>query len=282
MSDVSIDSVLGEFSPTDYSVRLLEVILKAIPNAPSYSHYRSVEDAVRHFDPNASAEVYAEARALANEQDLKDVLWMGGLLDTGDKGYAMYTGLRSAVNWFFGDKSKGLENDDEQRNDAIMKAFGVAYVAWNAFPGTLAQKANAFRTCAAGQAMLAYYGAAEVALPFADNALVGGGSFISTLMNKAGAAQAARLTSMAGGKSMDEAKGMLNSIIGPMEQAAALASKHVAPIANAAKQYVPSAMGGADKVAGVVASGADMLPVYRLLTARLAAESAALRALKRV
>jgi hypothetical protein len=38
-------------------------------------------------------------------------------------------------------------------------------------------------------------------------------------------------------------------------------------------------MDGADKVAGVVASGADVLPVYRLLGARLAAEGAIIRAL---
>jgi hypothetical protein len=280
MADLTIDGMLGEYSPSDYSVRLVETILKAIPNAPAYVHYRSIDDAVRALNPEATAAQYAEARALANERDVKDLLWMGGLLDTGDQGYAVYTGIRSALNFFFGDKSKGLENDDEQRNDAILKAVGIAYMVWHAYPGTLAEKTAAFRNSPAGQTIAIYYGAAEVALPFADNALVSGGNFVSTMFAKAGNVQVDRLIGMAGGKSMDNAKAMLNSIMQPLEQVSATASKYVGPIAATAKQYVPGVVGGADKVAGVVAAGADVLPIYRLLASRLAAESVARRALK--
>jgi hypothetical protein len=279
MSELSIDGVLGEYKPEDYSVRILEVVLKAIPNSPAYVHYRSVEDAVRALNPNASAAQLAEARALANDRDLKDVLWMGSTLDTVDNGYAIFTGLKTVWNLFSGAGAKALENDDQQRNDAIIKALGIAYMVYHAYPGTLAQKVNAFRATGAGQTLAIYYGAADVALPFADNALVGGGNFISTTWNKYGAAQLSRLGGMMGGRSIDEAKSTLDGILQPLEQVAATASRYVQPIAATAKQYVPSVVSGADKVAGVVASGTDMLPVYKLLSARLAAESAARRAL---
>jgi hypothetical protein len=180
---------------------------------------------------------------------------------------------------FFGDKSVGLENDEQQRNDAILKALGIAYMVWYAYPGTIAEKTKAFGKSPAGQTISIYYGAAEVALPFADNALVGGGNFIGSLFSKSGDSQVARLAGLAGGKSMDEAHKMLGSMMASMEKVAATATRYVAPIAKAAKEYVPGVMSGADKVAGVVASGADMLPIYQLLSARLAAESAARQAL---
>lgn len=283
MSELTIDGVLGEYKPEDYSVRILEVILKAIPGAPAYTHYRSVEDAVRALNPNASAAQLSEARALANDRDLKNVLWMGSTLDTVDNGYAVFTGLKSAWNMFFGGGgSAALDNDDQQRNDAMIKALGIAYMVYNAYPGTLAEKVTAFKDSPAGRTIAIYYGAAEVALPFADNALVGGGSFISTSWDKYGAGQVSKLGGMMAGRSLDEAKNTLAGIIQPLEQVASTASKYVQPIAQTAKQYIPSAIAGADKVAGVVASGTDMLPVYKLLSARLAAESAARRALNTV
>lgn len=280
MSEMTIDSVLGEYKADDYSVRLLETILKIVPGAPAYAHYRTVEDAVRALKPNATAADFAEARAVANDRDLKNVLWMAGLMDTGDQAYGVYTGIRSAISFFFGDRSQALETDNQQRNDAILKAFGLAYMVYNAYPGTMAEKVNAFRGSEAGQTLAVYYGAADIALPFADNVLTSGGNFIGDMIAKGGAAQTARLTSMAGGQSLDGAKNMLDSIIQPLENVAKLTSQYVKPIAEGAKQYVPSAMAATDKVAGVVATGADVLPVYRLLGARLAAESAARRALK--
>jgi hypothetical protein len=42
-------------------------------------------------------------------------------------------------------------------------------------------------------------------------------------------------------------------------------------------QHLPSVMGAVDKLAGAVAGGVDVLPFYRYLVARLAAESCVLR-----
>jgi len=258
---------------------LVEVILKAIPNAPAYTHYRSVEDAVRALNPNATPAQFAEVRALANDRDLKEVLWMGDIMDTGDSSYAVYTGIRSALNFFFGDKSVGLENDDQQRNDAVLKALGLAYMTYYAFPGSMAEKLAAFKSNPAAQTMAIYYGAAEVALPFTDNALTGGSSMVSSLWSKYGSSQVSRLAGLMKGKSTEDATSTLNTLMNSLDQVTATASRYTTPIAAAAKQYVPGVVSGADKVAGVVAAGADMLPIYRLLSARLAAESAAQRAL---
>ena len=220
MSNVTVNQALAEFKPDDYSVRLVQAVLAAVPGAPEYTHYTTVADAVAAIAPGSMAEQLAAGEALGNAQDpqLHEVLWMGRVLDTGDSGYAIYTGVRSALNFFFGDKSIGLENDVQQRNDAVLKAVGLSYMVWHAYPGSVAEKAETFKHSPAGQTLAAYYGAVEVALPFADNALVAGGSFLHSLFTEIGPAQLARLGSMAGGKSLDGAKQMLESVMQPLER----------------------------------------------------------------
>lgn len=281
MAGKTIDEALAEYKPEDYSVRLLQGVLAVLPGAPAYVHYRNVEDAVRALAPNATAAQLAEARALANDRDLQDVVWMAGLMDTGDSAYGVYTGLRSALGFFFGDRAKALETDDQQRNDAALKAVALGYLVWNAYPGSVAEKSKAFAASTTGQQLAWYYAAVEVALPFADNALTSTGDMLSELVNGAGDAQTGRLSKLAGGLDLSRAREMLAGIVEPLRGLTAKASQYVEPVARSARTYLPGVMATTDKVAGAVATGADLLPVYRLLGARLAAESAARRALGR-
>jgi hypothetical protein len=276
---MSINQALAEFKATDYTPKLCEAVLKVMPYSPDYVHFTTLDEAVAALRPRASAADIERVRAMDKDETLNDVLWMAKLLDTGDSGYMIYTGVRSAVNFFFGDKSRGLETDDQQRNDAVLKALGLAYMIYKAYPGSIAEKANLFRSTPTGQALALYYASVEVALPFADNALVKGGNILEDLFSKEGGEQMSRLTSMAGDHGIEGAQSMLTSIAEPLKRVVDHASNYVQPVAESAKKYVPAVMDGADKVAGVVASGADVLPVYRLLGARLAAEGAIIRAL---
>lgn len=280
MFDLSIDGVLGDYKETNLSVRLVGTILKVIPGAPVYVHYHTVEDAVRAINPDATAAQFAKARALSNDPKIKKILWMGRLIDGADSAFVVATGIRSGWNFFFGDKSKGLENDKEQAWDATVKMLGISYMLWHAYPGTVVEKAVAFKSSPAGQTIATYYGVADIALPFSDNALSSGGNFIGSLWSKYGDGQSERLAGMlGGGESLTGPMKMLQMIIKPVEAITASVGPHVANIAATVKQYIPGIMATTDKVAGVVASGVDMLDVYRLLSARLAAESAARGAL---
>jgi hypothetical protein len=60
-----------------------------------------------------------------------------------------------------------------------------------------------------------------------------------------------------------------------METAVQQVLPYATRIADGAKSFVPGAANVADKVASVVATGADALPVYKYLVARLAAEACA-------
>jgi len=271
-----LNNALMEYKSDDYTVRLLGAVYSVLPGAPDWSYYSSLAQAVNAFD--VPADQARRAQEIAGTEPIQDVIWMSRLMDKGDSGYAIYTGVRSALNRFFGDGSRGIETDDQQRNDAVLKALGIGYMAWKAFDGTIPERAAAFKATSAGQALLWYYGAIEVALPFADNALLKGGDIMANLFDDLGAEQVDRLAGLAGGKDLGGVQEMLTSLSGSLRGAVDAAAPHIEPVAGAARKYVPGVMGSADKVAGLVATGADVLPVYRLLGARLAAEAAIYRA----
>jgi hypothetical protein len=275
-----VDQALQQFTPDALTCKLLRAVYGVVPYSPKFDQFLSVDDALRSVRPEAGGTDFVRARDMAaNGPEVADILWMGRLMDTGDKGYAIATGVFSAINLFRGKGAASLDNDAQQRNDAALKALGIAYMAYKAYPGSLAEKADAFRASPAGQALAVYYAAIEIALPFADNAAMASGDFLSKLFDQEAAGQSSRLASMAGGQNLEGAHAMLQALTGQLQKVVDVAKGYVKPIADAASPYVPGLMGGADKVAGLVASAADVMPVYNLLSARLAAESAARRAL---
>lgn len=273
----SILSRLAEFSPTDTTPRLVSAIFSVIPGAPALPPYPALPSVVAAL--GGGPEAMGGASRHLNDPDLADVLWMSGLVDSGDRGYAVVTGVSSALKMFFGSgiKSEALETDDQQRNDAVLKAFALAYIAWKAFPGTLPERAAAFAAAPAGRALLTWYAAIEIGLPFADNALSSGGNAFSTLMDRYGSAQLQRFSGLLGSKGGEGVPGALAALTGPIQSAVTAVEPHMARVADTAKQHLPGAMNTGDKVAGVLANVADVLPVYRFLGARLAAEAAVLR-----
>ncbi|MEL6345527.1 MAG: hypothetical protein AAFV53_20630 [Myxococcota bacterium] len=172
-----------------------------------------------------------------------------------------------------------LETDTQQRNDAILKALAIAYMAHRAFPGSVAERAQRFAASPAGQGLLVYFAAIEVGLPFADNALLAGGKMMDGLLGDQVETQLARLSQLAAGRSLGDTAGMLQHLTGWMQTAVDAIAPYVDTIAQSAKDYLPISADVTDKVAGLAANAADVMPCYRLLGARLAAEAAVLRAM---
>ena len=275
-----VEAALAEFTPDSVTVKLLHGVFRAIPFAPEMPDYGSLADVVAHLRPGAGAAGLAAVRAAAEDPSITDILWMAKVMDMGDKGYAVFTGISSAVQFFFGDRSTALDTDVQQRNDAVLKSIGIAYMALKAYPGTLTERGEAFRTSPAGQAIAMYYGACEVALPFADNAMLAGGAIVGDLYGKYGKDQLGKLLAMGGAEhGVGEAEGMLSTISGGLSKVVDHTRGYVEPIANAARPFLPKIATGGDVLAGVVANAVDVLPVYRYLGARLAAEAAVRRAL---
>jgi hypothetical protein len=268
----TIESVLASFNEDDATIRLLWALFGAIPGAPPVSFYQSLGEARMLVFPELDDAGFARATELASSKKVLDGLTVADAIDTGDVGISVFTGIRSALTFFFGDKSKALDTDAQQGADAVLKALAIAWMIHTLFPGKVSDKIKRFRALPSGEALLMYYAAIELALPFADDALSQGGSLLSKLVDKFAASSAGKLDVAAGAGAETAARGVLSELIGPIDALVASLSQHTATIAKSAQQWLPPAIATAGTVAGAVATAADVMPLYRLLGARLAAE----------
>jgi hypothetical protein len=276
-----VDTILGAYPDSAPSTKVLKLVFSTIPGSPPYDASWRVEHFVRALNPGATDAQVARAKELAEtDRTIGEILWMGKTLDSADKGIAVMGGLMNAFKFLSG-KGAGsaLETDPQQAADAAIKALGVAYMAAKAFPGTVQERAAQVQQSVAGRALIWYYAAMEVGLPFADNLAQWGADGFNRLVGGRLGEQQARLAGMAPGVDLGEAAGLVSQLSGQLQTVASTASQYVQPLTQQVSQYLPGAANFADKAAGGVATMVDLLDVYTVLSARLAAETAARRAL---
>jgi hypothetical protein len=166
-----------------------------------------------------------------------------------------------------------LETDTQQAVDAVMKALAMAYAIHRLYDGSITEKIGQFKSAKAGQALMFYYAAIEIGMPFTDNALKGGGLVLKQLYDAHGKAQVAKLAAIVGEADAEAASGILAKLLATLGTMVDMAGQHLGPIAEAGVGFLPRAVDVGDKAAGVLATGADLLSVYRYLGARLVAEA---------
>lgn len=277
--DVQVE--LADFGDTTLSARLVRAVMRVVPFAPQFPTVTSLDDAIRAAGGTPTPAVLARAQKHAAGEGALGAMWMGGALDKADGGLALYTGVKNAVAaWREG--AGAFSTDSPQAADAVLKGFALAYIGWKLFPGTARERVDALRATDAGKAMLVYYASIEVGLPFADNVVRSGGSFLETLVERWGGEEADKITAVAGSDAAEDTLGAFDALLEPLEGMITQSAKYLQPIANAASEHLPKALDVADKVAGAVAVGADVLPVWRMLVARLVAEVAARRAIAEI
>jgi hypothetical protein len=272
-----IDPVLADFPKDAVTVRVSNAIFGAVPFAPRSPGYGSLTECAHAFYPQFSDATQTHVFKLAQSEGVHSALRVASAIDTGDTGIAVYSGVQSALKMFFGGGTKAIDTDTEQGVDAALKLLGIAYIVYELFPGSPQEKVAAFYATPAGQALTFYYAAVEVGIPFADNLLSAGGNAVQTILSRHGGAAAGKLAMIPGGAQVaSAAQSVVGTLIAPIEGAVRQVTPYVHQIAGAATQHLPGIMGAADKVAGAVAAGADVLPFYRYLVGRLAAESCVL------
>jgi hypothetical protein len=272
MSLQTVDSSLSAFSEGDVSVKVVRAVLSVVPGAPELPFYRTLQEAQALTFPELPSDALARATAYAAEPGSLRALEVADYIDRGDVGIAAFSGAAAAFKFFFGNRAKALDTDPEQGADAALKALALAYLIHQLVPGTITEKIALLRSTPAGEALLTWFAAVEIALPFSDDALLAGGSVVGSLMEKYGGGHVAKLDRIGGAGAGASATAMLGGLAAPLDKVIANVSGYTQSIADKAKQYLPSAIASAGTVAGAVATGADALPVYRLLVGRLVAE----------
>lgn len=271
-----INTALMEFKEEDRTVKLVSGVMDIIPGSPPFFWYGNFTEACGKLKiaPNQAR----GAQVLAGTDDIQDIIWMAQLIDKGDKAYGIFTGIRSGLRLFRKKtRSTALDVDEQQRNDAVLKALGIAYMANKGFSGTIPEKAEKFLKCPAGKSLATWYAAVEVGLPFADNALLGSGKLFDQITDGFAGTQFSKLSALAGNKSLDGVMEMFTALSGSLSSMTGAVAPHIDKVAGMAGKILPS-MGSIDKATGLAATAADLMPVYRLLGARLAAEAAIMQA----
>jgi hypothetical protein len=203
---------------------------------------------------------------------------MAAALDTGDKTYGVYTGVKQAMNLFFGGKRRNVDFDTAQRNDAAMKALDIAYILHKSVPGSIADKVKAFYKYESGQMLIAWYAGMEVVLPFADNIISHGPGFVDNLLTNSVGKQVARLSKLPGVGSLDGVQDTLTGISVHLKNGINRAQDKAPNLAETARWVMPAVGRVTDVATGMAAQGVDLMPVYRLLGARFIAETTIRRA----
>ena len=275
----SLDEALAAHQPTDVTVRIVNGFFSVLPFAPGWSYPGSLADAAGRLEPTLGPRVAARAEVLAREVGPQRALAAFDFLDKGDAGIAIFSGIRGAVKAARGEgAAAALEMDPQQAADAGLKAAGLSYAAYALFEGPLDDRARALLASDAGRAILVWYVASDVVLPFADNFVSGGTDIITELIDKQAAQNVERLAVIAG-PDVQEAAGMLTRLGDTFKTYAGQAAAFAAPISAYAKDSLPGMLGTADRVTGVAATAVDALAAYRALGASLVAEVVLAKAL---
>jgi len=96
---------------------LVSGVLGVIPGAPPLHPDPNIGAVGRRLGVNPKQFARAQ-RIAAEEAAIADILWMSALIDTGDKGYAIYTGVNRAVKMFW-----GADDDDKQAQPPKSRAY---------------------------------------------------------------------------------------------------------------------------------------------------------------
>lgn len=274
-----VNDVLVDYTDNDLSVKVCRAILNNLPFAPNFDSYTDVAGAVLRVNPTATQDQISIAEKIA-ERDIGilKVVKTGIAIDRIDGGLGIYTGIKNSYDAIKNkDRKRTFEADPQQAADASLKALALGYMITTLFDGSPADRVKSFLSLRAGQEALIYYAAVEVALPFTDNLAEASSGWMSTLIAKTGGEAEKRFGQFAQGESLEMTKGILATLSQTLDTILDQTRNNLKPFIDKTTQALPSIMNITDSVTGGVATALDLLPIWKLLSARIAAEAAALK-----
>lgn len=278
----SLTAALAEHAESDLTVKVLRGLLGVLPFAPAARWFPDIQSGTGIPDPETARRVAERIEALSAAPGPQAALATFDFLDKGDKGIALFSGLRGAVKAVRGEgATAALETDPQQAADAALKALGIAYAIHKLYPGSPTEKVARLTASEPGRVLLAWFVAVDVVLPFADNLASGGTDLFDELIQRYTSENAARLQVVAGPEAQ-EAVGMLGHLSGTLKAGLGQAAAFAQPMSAWAQRSLPGVLGAADGFSSVVATSLDALSSYRLLGAQLVLDALMVEAVAQV
>lgn len=278
VSENKIDEALVDFKESDASVRVASMLFSVFPFSPPFEYYFNLKGAVRRAARTEDPAVVERAKELARSEDVLKALKVASVVDKADGGLGIYTGIKNAYDAAKNkDRKRTFEADPQQAADAGLKAVALSYMIAVLYPGSVAEKVKLFLETPAGQELALYYAGIEIALPFTDNLIEASGSWMSTLLENTGS-QESRFSDFAGSLPFEQARAILEAMKNQIDATLTKVKPYLDPLREKVAAIAPTALNVADSTTGAVATALDVLPVWKFLGARLAAEACAVRA----
>ncbi len=269
----AIEAELAGYPTHVVTTKMCEAIFKVLPGAPTMPAYATLEECADAVNPHILPEVLEKARELGEAPGVKQATFAAKSIDTGDTGLTIVTGVRSALSLFLGPKGPGAGSDAQQKTDAALKAVALAYIVTRLIGHEPKERVAILKTMPAGQELLLYFAAVEVALPFTEEVKAAQGRFIADLVEQRSKSIASKLLGVIGQEGITDAEETLVHLTASLDDLAMFVEPHANQLALSVKSVLPAAFGSGDALRDIVAAGADALPAYRYLVARLAMES---------
>jgi len=280
VSENKIDAALVEFKESDASVRVASLLFSVFPFSPPFEYYFNLKGAVRRAARTEDPAVLERAKQLAQSEEVLKALKVASVVDKADGGLGIYTGLKNAYDAAKNkDRKRTFEADPQQAADAGLKAVALSYLVATLYPGSVTEKVKLFLETPAGQEIALYYAGVEIALPFTDNLIEASGNWMGKLLETSGS-QESRFSEFAGSLPFEQARGILEALKNQIDSTLTKVKPYLDPLREKVASIAPTALNVADSTTGAVATALDVLPVWRFLGARLAAEACAIRAVK--
>ncbi len=277
LSGNRIDEMLIEFKQDDLTVKLCSGLFGVLPFAPDFKYYFNMKGAAETVGGDPA--LLERANSVAAKDEFAQAIKVVKALDTIDSGLGVFTGIRNVYSKIKDkDRKRTFEADPQQAADAAIKLLGISYMIATLFPGGVSQKVSDFWQTRAGKEIALYYASVEIALPFTDNVLEGGADLLDKILSTHQGDLEARFSAFAGGTPLSDVQPILFQLKDQVTAALGQIKGYIDPLTARLESFVPQAMNVADSATGAAATAIDMMPAYRFLGARLAAEAAVLRA----
>jgi hypothetical protein len=237
----TLDAMLGSFQKDDLAVRLAAGVTALVPFAPELAWVGSVDEACTRADPKEALRLAKRVRELAEEPGAAAALGTADLLDKGDKGIALYSGVKSIYT-----AAQHKDGRARDRRAAARRRLRSRRSASRGSPGgsTRArpgERAKAFWTSRTGQALIAWYVTMDVALPFTDNVIEKGAAFFVDEVGKRAEQDVGRLAAVGANT---EAIGFLQGMAQRMGDLTAVAAKNIEPVTRMVRERMPKVVAG--------------------------------------
>ena len=274
-----IDARLSRFGPRDLTVLGTNGLLRVLPHGAALPPVTSLAEVAASLVGGEHHGLLARADALAASESGRKAMWLVTGIDAGDGLATAFATTRTAITLYMQRKSgrdTPISWSTNQAADAVLKAIGIAYLLDLCFP----QSDDPVRRLAelpSGRAMLAYFAATEVALPFVE-VLADRDHTLSHILPDHLDQQTRKLATVAGAPPIAAARRHLSSLVPTVDALVAESAAYLAPFVQTAEDSLSGTGRVMETVGDVVALGSDVLPVYRFLGVRLVAEAAVARA----